>query len=603
MPPRVAPLVVAWLVGLPFVAGADMGLCDSPAFLPFHAWLLAGAALSCLLAVLARRPPLLTWFDAALLALAAGFAARGMFTEYRHAGLSAGMTMAALLATPIAMGWFRESPEGRVWLWRLLFAQGVVAAAEWAVSRGVGVPSAGGLAPALLLGAVAAAAGWRHGWPLGVAGVALAFSLSPRAMGPLGDLAWSIGPWGLGPGQDRDFFINHGWPADLPAPAWFHAFLALGWPVAALVLLAVAAWLACGWKAEGQQVTASDGAVPPPPWLAWAVQMGLAFALFARLSTADPDYRIAELAMGAARSLAAAMALAMGRIGCPGPWAGRGALAACGLVMLALPAMAHPGALAMALAAAAALPTAGWLRGVPGTLAGVVALAMLAAGCVLGGFGVTGPGLLAWRESAEARRRADMPANLDGKTLDIRRPQILDPLRRAARLDPEQARWRVQLAERAETLFALGRDWQRSGWLDDVRKEGLRHALEAQRLRPKWPVGYLAEIKLRMATGRWFAGRGFTDQALGQFDAAARKAGIMAELDPDNQAGPGLYLEFRARLEAFEAMGAMVADLRRLLAEQKRLRQAALAALARGHDLSPSQRAELEAWSNGADSP
>ena len=106
-----------------------------------------------------------------------------------------------------------------------------------------------------------------------------------------------------------------------------------------------------------------------------------------------------------------------------------------------------------------------------------------------------------------------------------------------------------------------------------------------------------------MATGRWFAGRGFTDQALGQFDAAARKAGIMAELDPDNQAGPGLYLEFRARLEAFEAMGAMVADLRRLLAEQKRLRQAALAALARGHDLSPSQRAELEAWSNGADSP
>ena len=35
-----------------------------------------------------------------------------------------------------------------------------------------------------------------------------------------------------------------------------------------------------------------------------------------------------------------------------------------------------------------------------------VALAMLAAGCVLGGFGVTGPGLLAWRESAEARRRA-----------------------------------------------------------------------------------------------------------------------------------------------------------------------------------------------------
>ena len=55
--------------------------------------------------------------------------------------------------------------------------------------------------------------------------------------------------------------------------------------------------------------------------------------------------------------------------------------------------------------------------------------------------------------------------------------------------------------------------------------------------------------------------------------------------------------------ERIAELEGLVADLRRLLAEQKRLRQAALAALARGHDLSPSQRAELEAWSNGADSP
>lgn len=602
MPPRVAPLVVAWLVGLPFVAGADLGLSDSVAFLPFHAWLMAGAALACLQAALARRPPLLSLLDVALLFLAGGCAARGMFTEDRHAGLSAGLAIAAVLAAPPSLGWFRESPEGRVWLWRVLFAQGVAAAFECAVSRGVGVPSAGGLAPAVLLGSVAAALGWRRGWPLALAGLTLAFFLSPRALGPFAQLSGSIGPWGLGPGQDRDFFINRGLPADLPAPAWFQALLAFGWPGAPLALLAVAAWLACGWNAGKQPESPADGAVPPPVWLAWAVQVGLAFALFARLATADPDYRIAELAMGAARSLAAALALAMGRLGCPGPWAGRGALLASGAALVALPAMAHPGALAMALAAAAALPSAGWLRGVPGILAGVVALAMLAAGLVLGGFGVTGPGLLAWRESAEARRRADMPVNLDGKTLDIRRPQILGPLRRAARLDPEQALWRVQLAERAETLFALGRDWQRSGWLDDVRKEGLRHALEAQRLRPRSPVGFLAEIRLRMATGRWFLGRGFTDLALGQFDAAARKAEALGELDPDNQVGPGPYMAFRARLEAFEAMGTAVADLRRLLAEQKRLRQAASAALARGHDLSPSQRAELEAWSGGIDS-
>lgn len=603
MPPRVAPLVVAWLVGLPFVAGADTGLCDSLSFLPFHAWMLAGAALACLQAALARRPPVLTILDVALLILAGACAARGMFTGDRHAGLSAGLALAALLLAPVGLGWFRESAEGRVWFWRLLFTQGVVAAGEWGVSRGVGVPSAGGLAPAVLLGSVAVAAGWRRGWPLGLAGLALAFSLSFRAPGSLADLARSIGPWGLGPGQDRDFFINHGLPADLPAPAWFQALLAGGWSAAVLVVLAAAAWLACGCNAENPPETSVDGAVPPPPWLAWAVQSGLAFALFARLVTADPDYRIAELAMGAARSLAAALALAMGRIGCPGPWTGRGALLAAGAAMLALPSMAHPGAMAMGLAAAVAIPSGGRLRGVPGTLGGVVALAVLSAGMLLGGAGVTVPAALAWRESAEARRRADMPANLDGKTLDQRRPQILGPLRRAARLDPEQAQWRVQLAERAETLFALGRDWQRSAWLDDVRKEGLRHAMEAQRLRPRGPVGYLAEIKLRMATARWFVGRGFIDQALGQFDAAARKAETLAELDPDNQVGPGPYLAFRARLEAFEAMGTVVADLRRLLAEQQRLRQAASAALSRGHDLSLSQRAELEAWSGAGGSP
>ncbi|MBM4096110.1 MAG: hypothetical protein FJ261_04975 [Planctomycetes bacterium] len=596
MPPRVAPLLAAWLTGLPFVAAADIGLCDSLSFLPFHAWLLAGAALACLQAVLARRPPVLTIFDVALLIMAGACAARGMFTGDRLAGLSAGLALAALLLAPVSLGWFRESAEGRVWLWRLLLTQGVVAAAEWGVSRGVGVPSAGGLAPAVLLGAVAVAAGWRLGWPLGLAGLALAFALSSRAPGSLADLAGSIGPWGLGPGQDRDFFINHGLPADLPAPAWFQALLAGGWPAAALVVLAVAAWLACGRKAGKPPETAVDGAVPPPPWLAWAVQSGLAFALFARLVTADPDYRIAELAMGAARSLAAALALAMGRVGCPGPWTGRGALFAAGAAMLALPPMAHPGAMAMGLAAAAALPSGGRLPGVPGTLAGVVALALLSAGLLLGGAGVTVPAALAWRESAEARRRADMPANLDGKTLDQRRPQILGPLRRAARLDPERALWRVQLASRAETLFSLGLDWQRSAWLDEVRKEGLRHAMEAQRLRPRWPEACLAEIRLRMATGRWLAGRGFADQASGQFDAAARRAEALAELDPAGQTASGPYLVFQARLEGFESLGTVIADLRRLLAEQKRLRETAAAALAAGHDLSAAQLRELRAW-------
>lgn len=205
MPPRAAPLVVAWLIGLPFVAGADMGLGDSMAFLPFHAWLLGGAALACLQAVLARMPPAITWFDVSLLLLAGWFAGRGLFTHDRHAGLAAGLAMAALFTTPLGLGWFRESPEGRVWLWRLLFTQGLAAAAEWGVARGVGVVSAGGLAPAVLLGSVAVALGWRRGWPLGIAGVALVFALSPRAGTLPGELAPSVSPWGLGPGQGSDF--------------------------------------------------------------------------------------------------------------------------------------------------------------------------------------------------------------------------------------------------------------------------------------------------------------------------------------------------------------------------------------------------------------
>lgn len=593
MPPRVAPLLAAWLTGLPFVAAADIGLCDSPLFLPFHAWLIAGAALACLQAVLSRRPPSLTWLDAALLACAGGVAARGMFTADRHAGLAAGLAVAAMLAAPLGLGWFRESPEGRVWLWRLVFAQGLAAAAECGVSRGLGVPSEAGLAPALLLGSAAAAAGWRHGWPLALAGLALAALMVPPPTLAAVELAGASGPWGIGPGQHRDFLTNHGLPAESPAPAWLHAFLAGGWPLAALAALAAAAFLAGARRADADP-PGSPGA--PPPWLAWAAQAGLMLALLARLAVADPDYRIAELAMGAARSVAFAMGLMAARVGCPGPVAGRLCLAGCGAAMAVLPAMAHPGAAAMALAAAAALPSAGWLRGVPGTLAGVVALAMLSAGLLLGAAGVTVPAALAWRESAEARRRAEIPANLDGKTLDARRPQILGPLRRAARLDPEQALWRVQLADRAGTLFSLGLDWQRSAWLDEVRKEGLRHAMEAQRLRPRWPEACLAEIRLRMATGRWLAGRGFPDQASGQFDAAARRAEALAELDPAGQAASGPYLVFQARLEGFESLGTVIADLRRLLAEQKRLREAAAAALAAGHDLSAAQLRELRAW-------
>jgi hypothetical protein len=53
---------------------------------------------------------------------------------------------------------------------------------------------------------------------------------------------------------------------------------------------------------------------------------------------------------------------------------------------------------------------------------------------------------------------------------------------------------------------------------------------------------------------------------------------------------------FQARLEGFESLGTVIADLRRLLAEQKRLREAAAAALASGHDLSAAQLRELRAW-------
>lgn len=607
MPPRVAPLVVAWLIGLPFVAGADMGLGDSMAFLPFHAWLLGGAALACLQAVLARMPPAITWFDVSLLLLAGWFAGRGLFTHDRHAGLAAGLAMAALFTTPLGLGWFRESPEGRVWLWRLLFTQGLAAAAEWGVARGVGVVSAGGLAPAVLLGSVAVALGWRPGWPLGIVGVALVFALSPRAGTLPGEVAPSDSPWGLGPGQGSDFLTNNGLPPDLPAPVWFHGFLAGGWVAVALALMAVMAWLVCARKAIPSAATPADGPVSPPVWLAWGVQAGLVLALFARLATADPDHRIAELAFGAARSLAAALALALGRVGCPGPETGKCVLlafgGALGAALALFPSMAHPGALAMMLAALSAFPLGGMVGGVSGRLAGVAVLALVASGLVLGGLGVTGPAALAWRESAQGLRLAENPANLDGKTLDARRPLILDPFRRAARLDPDQALWRLQLAGRADTLFALGRDWQRSAWLDEVRKEGLRHAMEAQRLRPRNPGGFLAEVKLRMATGRWLVSRGFTEQAMGQFDAAARKAEVLAGLDPGQQSGSGLYLAFQARLEGFESLGAGVADLRKLLAEQKRVKAAAALALLSCRALTPSQRAELEAWGTASENP
>jgi hypothetical protein len=259
--------------------------------------------------------------------------------------------------------------------------------------------------------------------------------------------------------------------------------------------------------------------------------------------------------------------------------------------------MAHAGAISMLLLAGAALPAHhAQQRNKALELAGLMAVLALLAGAVLGGVGVCMSGMTGWALSAEANRRRDIPGIMDAKTLDIKRPVLLDPLRRAARMDPEQSLWRLQLAERANTLFALGLDWQRSAWLDDVRKEGLRHALEVQRLRPNGAMGYQAEVHLRLATARWLASRRFIDQALAQFDAAARKAEILAQLDPAGHVAPGLYLAFRARLEAFDAMGTEVADLRRIQVEQQRLKAAAAAALASAPRLTPTQRMEIEAW-------
>jgi hypothetical protein len=49
-------------------------------------------------------------------------------------------------------------------------------------------------------------------------------------------------------------------------------------------------------------------------------------------------------------------------------------------------------------------------------------------------------------------------------------------------------------------------------------------------------------------------------------------------------------------LEAFDAMGTEVADLRRIQVEQQRLKAAAAAALASAPRLTPTQRMEIEAW-------
>jgi hypothetical protein len=116
-------------------------------------------------------------------------------------------------------------------------------------------------------------------------------------------------------------------------------------------------------------------------------------------------------------------------------------------------------------------------------------------------------------------------------------------------------------------------------------------------------MGYQAEVNLRLATARWLASRRFIDQALAQFDAAARKAEILAQLDPAGHVAPGLYLAFRARLEAFDAMGTEVADLRRIQVEQQRLKAAAAAALASAPRLTPTQRMEIEAWCEPVPSP
>ena len=134
MPPRLAPWVAAWLVGLPFLGASDLGLADSPHFLASHPWLLAGAIFPALAAIFSRRLPQLSLIDLPLLALAAWCVGRGLFTSDRHAGLAAGLAWGAMVASPLALGWWRENPVGRVWLWRLLAVQGCVALAEWGVS-------------------------------------------------------------------------------------------------------------------------------------------------------------------------------------------------------------------------------------------------------------------------------------------------------------------------------------------------------------------------------------------------------------------------------------------------------------------------------------
>jgi hypothetical protein len=432
-----------------------------------------------------------------------------------------------------------------------------------------------------------------------VGGTVLSMSIAhPWAMGgPWYGLLPACGIAGVGPGQERDFFLLNGLPSDSAAPGWFQFMVSVGWIGAVLASITLALWLNSGRKADARQTTLADGAVPPPVWLAWAVQGGLLAVLLARLAVADADHRIGELAMGTARSLAGALGLAVGRVGCPGPLLGRLAVLLASATVLLIPSMAHAGAITMVLLAGAALPSRSTpMRNKAMELAGLMGVLALLAAALLGGVGVFASGITGWQLSVEANRRRDVPGIMDGKTLDIKRPILLDPLRRAARMDPEQSLWRLQLAERANTLFALGRDWQRSAWLDDVRKEGLRHALEVQRLRPNGAMGYQAEVHLRLATARWFASRRFIDIALAQFDAAARKAEILANLDPAGHVAPGLYLAFRARLEAFDAMGTEVADLRRIQVEQQRLKSAAAAAMALAPGLTPSQRAEIEAW-------
>lgn len=601
MAPRVAPWVAAWLVGLPFLVSSDMGLCDSPTFLTTHPWLLAGAAIPALTALFSRRLPHWRLVDLGLLALAFWCVGRGLFTADRHAGLASGLALGAMVVSPLALDWWRENPVGRVWLWRLLVVQGCVAFAEWGICRSLSRESPAGIPLPLLLGSLAVGAGWKWGWPLTLGGAALALSIAQPMMltAPWNPMwpVWSV--WGIGPGQERDVLTMHGLAPDTATPGWFQGFLALGWMGAAIAAATLSLWLISGRKALIQETIPAAGVVSPPAWLAWAVQGGLLAVLLARLAVADSDHRIGELAMGTARSLAGALGLAFGRVGAPGPWMGRIGVLMVGATALVIPSMVHAGAMTMLLLAGASLPVSPIrVRNKATELIGFVGMLAMLAAVVLGGLGVTVPGMLAWNLSAEAGRRRDIPGVMDGKTLDAKRPFLLAPLRRAARMDPEQPLWRLQLAERANTLFALGLDWQRSSWLDEVRTEGLRHALEVQRLRPNGAVGYQAEVHLRLATARWLATRGFTDKALAHYDAAATKAEKLAQLDPAGRIGPGLYLAFRARLEAFDAMGHDVADLSRLQLELKGLKGAAAAALASAPGLTPSQRQELEAWSD-----